>query len=129
MAEGGPEILLIDDEPLIRSAVAEMLEDLGFIVELASSAAEASARLGGADHPYRVIIIDIGLPDRSGEDLVKDILAALADVPVVIASGSDPADLDPMLAGDPRVTFLGKPYGMRAMLEVLTRLGIAVTPD
>lgn len=129
MAEGGPVILLIEDEPLVRSAVAEMLEDLGFVVELACSAAEASARLGGADHPYRAIIIDVGLPDRSGEDLAKDILAALVEVAVVIASGGDPADLDPALANDPRVAFLAKPYGMRAMIGVLSRLGIAATPD
>ncbi|WEK51858.1 MAG: response regulator [Candidatus Kaistia colombiensis] len=128
MGDRGPVILLIEDEPLVRAAVAEMLEDLGFVVAVAGSAREASALLAGPDHPYHAIIIDLGLPDRPGDDLAKDILAGLADVPVIIASGGDPSELDPTLAGNARVAFLSKPYGARGMIELLAGLGVAAAP-
>lgn len=124
MGDNGPMILLVEDEPLVRAAVTEMLEDLGFSVEAAASAGEASALLAGPDHPYRAIIIDLGLPDRPGDELGKDILAELADVPVIIASGGDPSELDPALAGNARVAFLSKPYGARGMIELLAGLGV-----
>jgi len=124
VGDGGPVILLIEDEPLVRAAVAEMLEDLGFVVEPAASAREASALLAVPDHPYHAIIIDLGLPDRPGDELARDILTDHVDVPVIIASGGDPSELDPTLAGDARVAFLSKPYGARRMIELLAGLGV-----
>jgi len=121
-----PTILLIEDEPLVRGAVVDVLEDLGFRVVTAASAREAAGLLQGSVPIYRAVIVDLGLPDRSGEDLAKDILAQLVDVPVIIASGSDPDALDDVLTGDVRVGFLSKPYGTRGITEALAGFGIAV---
>jgi DNA-binding response OmpR family regulator len=129
MGSGSPVILLIEDEALVRFAVAELLEELGFVVEMAASAKEATAHLRAPDHHhhhYRVVIVDLGLPDSSGEDLVRNILAELIDVPVIIASGDDPSSIDLTLTGDARVAFLSKPYGARGMIQVLDGLGIVV---
>lgn len=125
VGDGGPRILLVEDEPLVRAAVAEMLEELGFVVEQAASARAASALLASPDRAYRAIIIDLGLPDRPGDELARDILADLAEIPVIIASGGDPSELDPALAGNARVAFLSKPYGARGMIELLAGLGVA----
>ena len=129
MASGSPVILLIEDEALVRFAVADLLEELGFVVEMAASAKEATAHLRAPDHKdhhYRAVIVDLGLPDSSGEDLVQSILAELIDVPVIIASGDDLSSLDRTLASDARIAFLSKPYGARRMIQVLDGLGIVV---
>lgn len=124
VADSWPVILLVEDEPLVRAAVAEMLEDLGFSVEQAASAGAASALLAVPDHPYDAVIIDVGLPDRPGDELARDILSDLAEIPVIIASGGDPSELDPALAGNARIAILSKPYGARGMIELLASLGV-----
>jgi len=118
-------ILLIEDEPLVRDGVAELLEDLGFTVSTAATARETTRLLQQPDPRYRAVIIDLGLPDRSGTELAKDILAQLGGIPVIIASGSDRGDLDDVLANDVRVGFLAKPFGIRKIAEVFAGFGIA----
>lgn len=62
------KILLVEDHPLIRVIHQTMLLDLNFQSDVASNATEA---LELANHPYDLIILDIGLPDISGIELAK----------------------------------------------------------
>ncbi|BCP51785.1 hypothetical protein K32_04020 [Kaistia sp. 32K] len=126
MNELAPLILLVEDEATLRLAAADLLEDLGFRVETAGSAQEATARVDRRGGDYQVVIIDLDLPDRSGAELAKEIRDNRADVPIVIASGYDEASLDHALADDARVGFLGKPYGVKGVMQVLAELGILV---
>ena len=74
---------------LIQMLATEYLEDAGFTVDAAGSATEAMNKLalipGGVD----AVIIDIGLPDRRGDDLVREILAMYSSLPIVLATGQD----------------------------------------
>jgi CheY-like chemotaxis protein len=126
MSEPARVILLVEDEAMLRMAATDLLEDMGFRVETAASAREATARVDHAGADYDAVIIDLGLPDRSGAELAREIRDSRADVPIVIASGYDEAVLDEALAGDARVGFLGKPYGVRSMTRVFVDLGIAI---
>ncbi|ODT32419.1 MAG: hypothetical protein ABS35_01870 [Kaistia sp. SCN 65-12] len=126
MTGQSPLILLVEDEAMLRMAATDLLEEMGFRVETAASAREASARVDHAGAAYDAVIIDLGLPDRSGAELAREIRGNRADVPIVIASGYDEADLDEALAEDAHVGFLGKPYGARSMTQVFAELGISV---
>jgi DNA-binding response OmpR family regulator len=123
-----PLILVVEDEALLRFAVVDLLEEMGFRVEAAASAREAAIRFASNGGAYRAAIIDLGLPDRSGADLAREFRALRVDVPIVIASGYDETDLDDELALDRRIGFLGKPYGSNGMREVLETLGIPSAP-
>ena len=126
LAAGERLALVVDDEPLVRMVVAEMLDDLGFRVVQAHSAHEAQAAAERL-RSIELAIIDVGLPDRSGAELAKEFLKTRTDLRIILASGfgHDPK----ALGSDPRLAVLAKPFksdGLRALVERLgLRLGAA----
>ncbi len=66
-----PLILIIDDEPAVRKLLSITLESNGFGVELAENGKEGLRMC--ANHPPDLVLLDIGLPDRSGQDLLKEL--------------------------------------------------------
>jgi DNA-binding response OmpR family regulator len=121
-------ILLVEDEPLISLVTAELLSDAGFLVEEAASATEAVAKLRDATSRFAAAIVDLGLPDRSGDVLAKEIHQLDADLPIVIASGRDRQEVARMFGDDARVGFVGKPYDAAALLDALCVLGVVNPP-
>jgi PAS domain S-box-containing protein len=85
-AAGPPHarILLVEDHAAVREALAAMFEreDDFTVVGEASSLAEARDRLDGVD----VAVVDIGLPDGDGTDLIDDLVAANAGAQTLVLS-------------------------------------------
>lgn len=117
-------ILVIEDEALVRMVTADALQELGFAVEEAASAAEGLERFRAQSGSIAVAIIDVGLPDRSGDLLAADLRALAPELPLVIASGYGQVALDG-LAGDPHVHFLAKPYSSAQLEGLLRELGLS----
>jgi len=112
-------ILVVDDEPPIRRLLRTGLASQGYDVIEAGTAAEADRTLGAAD----LVILDLGLPDSSGQELLARWRAAGTMVPVVILSSrTDEAGIVEALelGADDYVT---KPFGM---LELVARLRTAL---
>lgn len=82
-----PRILLVDDEPDIRWTVAAVLEDEGFEVTTAGSAAEALARIESDGVPH-LAVIDIMMPEVDGIELCRRIRGR-TDLPIVLLSAVD----------------------------------------
>jgi DNA-binding response OmpR family regulator len=122
-----PAILVVEDEFLVRLFAVDALEDAGFRVIQAGTAAEALHALQTVPG-IRAALVDIGLPDRPGDQLAAEIHALHAELPIVIASGRSGRELREQFAGNPRVTVLVKPYTAPLLLEVLAAAGVAVTP-
>jgi len=97
----GLRILVVEDEPMVRETVVELLDLLGHSIRAAGSAAEARAIAEDAE----LVITDAGLPDADGRDLAEEFLARKPDLPVIIVSGRD---ADP--ASDPGFVWLEKPF-------------------
>ena len=74
MTAPDPAILLVEDDPLVRGFLADNLIADGFAVTAADTLAEAQRRLELA--PPDVAIVDVGLPDGSGLELVSRLRAA-----------------------------------------------------
>jgi PleD family two-component response regulator len=68
-SEGPSRILLVEDEPLIQILPTEFLEQGGFKVDTAGTATEAMNKLNLRSVSLTAVIVDIGLPDRSGDAL------------------------------------------------------------
>src|SRR6185312_9916331 len=117
-------ILVVEDELLVRMFAVDALEDAGFRVLQAGTAAEALQALQGSPD-VRAALVDIGLPDRPGQELAAEIRALRADLPIVIASGRSGRELRELFAGDQRVTVLVKPYTAPLLLDALAAVGIA----
>ncbi len=117
-------ILLVEDEVLIQMLAIDSLEELGFKVETAGSAAEAKSKLALLNGEVDAAIIDIGLPDAKGDVLVAELRTIYPHLPVLIASGQDEAVLRKRLAGLKALGFLGKPYTEPQLRAALRTIGI-----
>jgi two-component system KDP operon response regulator KdpE len=65
------EILIIDDEPQIRKLLQIALESNGYMVREAATGKEGI--LLAANHPPELILLDIGLPDINGQEILKQL--------------------------------------------------------
>ena len=62
-------ILIIDDEAQIRKLLTITLESYGYHVQAAVTAKEGLASV--ASHPPDLVLLDLGLPDQSGHDVLR----------------------------------------------------------
>jgi CheY-like chemotaxis protein len=82
----GPKILIVDDDPEVRSIVAEFLEDLGYDVLQARGGAQA-LDLQERTSNLRMIITDIRMPDMSGIELANLAAQRQKDLKIILISG------------------------------------------
>ncbi len=120
-------ILLVEDEALIQMLAIEYLEEAGFNVDAAGSAAEAMNKMGLITGGVDAAIVDMGLPDRKGDVLIREIRTLYPTLPVVVATGQGADSLREVFKGEPNIAFVQKPYSAAALLGALRRLGV-LTP-
>lgn len=119
MSDAGPSILVIDDEPPIRRLLRSSLSAQGFRILEAETANDALQRL---DERLDVLIVDLGLPDMDGIELIRRI-RKLSKVPIIVLSsrGDERGKVDALdLGADDYVT---KPFGMA---ELVARIRTAL---
>jgi len=119
-------ILIVEDEPLIRMFVVDSLEEYGFEVAEADSAAGAMAEFAAENRPFDAVIIDVGLPDRPGDALAEELRTKWAELPIVIASGRDANEFAKRFGPDARAAVLGKPYSTEMLIDALRKIGVSV---
>jgi two-component system KDP operon response regulator KdpE len=113
-------VLVVDDEPQIARALVINLRARGYEVDAAHDGASA-LELAAARHPD-VVLLDLGLPDMDGTQVIRG-LRGWTKIPVIVLSARHASDekVDALDAGaDDYVT---KPFGMD---ELLARLRAAV---
>ena len=103
-----PHIMVVEDEPQVRSALLRALQDRGYATSWAAtgmSGLEQAVR----DRPD-LVLVDLGLPDVDGHEVLR-MLRAVSEVPVIVATArEDEADIVRALdagADD----YLVKPFG------------------
>jgi two-component system, OmpR family, KDP operon response regulator KdpE len=113
-------VLVIDDEPHILRALRINLSVRGY--EVITAATGAGALRAAAEHKPDVVILDLGLPDISGIEVLAGLRGWLTAPVIVLSARTDSADkVEALDAGaDDYVT---KPFGMD---ELLARLRAAV---
>lgn len=118
--EARPLILVVEDEPQIRRFVRAALEDEGRVLE-AGSATDALEAFATAAPD--LAIIDLGLPDRDGVDLIRE-LRTWTLLPLLVLSARS-AEAEKVAALDAGADdYLSKPFGvheMRARVRALLR--------
>jgi len=113
-------VLIVDDEPGLRQALAINLRARGYEVDLAATATAALTL--AARHPPDAVVLDLGLPDMDGGAVI-DGLRGWTRAPIIVLSArttqSDKVDALDAGADD----YVTKPFGMD---ELLARLRAAV---
>ncbi|MBV8800516.1 MAG: response regulator, partial [Alphaproteobacteria bacterium] len=117
-------ILVVEDEPLIQMLATEYLEAAGFEVDTAGTAIEAINRLRIVPRGVDAVIIDMGLPDRKGDYLVREIRAIDAAMPIVVATGQSTADIRNTFESLKGIAFVRKPYAASDLLNAFRELGV-----
>ena len=80
------KVLLVDDHPLILSALQAVIQGLGDDVTVIGAASAAEARKAlAASTDYDLVLLDLQLGDANGFDLLVELRAAYPSVPVVVA--------------------------------------------
>ena len=119
MTEPGPLVLLVEDEDATRTALDRHLTARGYRVDAASDVRSALARWD-ARRPD-VIMLDLGLPDRDGTDLIRHVRRE-AETPILVLSARDAERTKVQaleLGADDYVT---KPFGTAELLARLRAL-------
>ena len=110
-------VLLVDDEESLLRLLGAYLTRCGYQVTCCSSALDV--RQLDPEQALEAIVMDLGLPDVNGCELVRYLLEVRPGIPILISSGS-PFDVNSL--GEEhasRVRFLPKPYLPKALSEAL----------
>ncbi|MEP7154744.1 MAG: two-component system response regulator KdpE [Betaproteobacteria bacterium] len=107
------QVVLVEDEPHIRRFVRAALEEEHCAVFEADTAAKGLTEAG--TRKPDLVIVDLGLPDRDGLELIRD-LRGWSDVPVIVLSARS-AESDKIAALDMGADdYLTKPFGVGELL-------------
>lgn len=113
-------VLIVEDEPLIREVMAELLEEAGFEVTATCTGDEAAILL--ADDGFALLLTDINMPGLiDGVDLAKHARQVHPGMPVVFVSGRPETEQRATRLGPP-IAFFNKPYDVDALVGAVGRM-------
>lgn len=118
----GQRLLLVEDEPLAREALANALEALGYAVTAVGSAEEALALSDLAG--FEILLSDYGLPGITGLELAATLASRVPRLKVVLMSGYGPelATINGRFQVAPE--FLQKPFSLAELATTLAKLTV-----
>jgi len=114
-------ILLVEDEPFVREATCSILENAGFCVLSATDAFDAIRVYEDCDRPIELIMTDMVLPGRTGQELGDDLRTRSPQLKVLVTSGYGNAEYDTEDVAN-RTYFLAKPYSRRSLVEKIEKV-------
>jgi len=114
------KILLVEDDPMIGKAIRQGLLGAGYSVDWAQDG--KAAELAIANDVYQLVVLDLGLPRRSGLDILKSARARRNEVPILVATARDAiADrIDGLNAGAD--DYLVKPFDLGELIARIRAL-------
>ena len=124
-----PDVLIVEDEPLMRWALRESFLGAGYSVHLAADGPEALAfaKEPGA-HPD-VAVLDYKLPGMSGISLIGELRHSGIDCPVIVMSAYGNADVEDAARGAGAAAFLNKPFDPGEMISAVKEARVLGHPQ
>ncbi|HOO37737.1 MAG TPA: response regulator [Deltaproteobacteria bacterium] len=114
------KVLIVDDDPGIRSTISELIEELGYLCETASDGLDAVELLDSG--PYLCVFTDIMMPNMSGLELIKKIKARDVSLPIIVITGYASLEIaiDAMKYG--ASDFISKPFKVKQIELMLNKV-------
>lgn len=120
-------ILIVEDERLLRKTLSDALGEQGYIVEVASTAAQAAQQLFPASE-YDLIVLDQRLPDGSGVEVLRRIRDEGMDGSVMVMTAYGTTGLERELRELGVDGFVSKPFDLGRFLESIADVVGGSTP-
>jgi DNA-binding response OmpR family regulator len=114
-------LVLVEDNPQLSHSVAEGLAEDGYEVDVVDSAAKAIER--GLRRDLDLMILDLGLPDRDGLEVLKELRGAHIHVPILVLTARDAIDSRVAALESGADDYLVKPF---AFAELVARIAALV---
>lgn len=119
-------LLLVDDDPVIRTLLSAILTRAGWLVVAAASGEEAVERLAEAE--FDAILSDVQMPGMDGRELLARIRAngSTAHMPVILMTATADVSLLDTLRAEGAIGSIAKPIDPRTIVERLQQM---LTPN
>ena len=117
---GAATVLIVDDDITIRAVTTIALEGAGYLVLTAEDGREAIEAYRRHKDEIAAILLDLNMPELSGDEAFRELQQLGVEVPVIISSGSaeeEVVELIPGLAG-----FIHKPYKAEALIAKMRQV-------
>jgi DNA-binding response OmpR family regulator len=114
-------VLIVEDDQPIRQALAVFLADSGHSVEALASGMDGIQRV--AEGNLDVVVLDLGLPDLDGRQVLK-MIRALSNIPVIVATARDDEAEIVRVLRDGADDYIVKPFSgaqLQARIEAILR--------
>ena len=116
-----PPILMVDDEPIMRSTVSELLMDDGYTVDVAESGEQAVEMLNEPGNEYFMMITDGRLGGMSGYELLKKAKDGFPKMRVIMITAFATPKLAVEAIQNGAVDYLSKPFAPEELLHAVDR--------
>jgi CheY-like chemotaxis protein len=120
---GDERVLLVDDEEALVASVAQMLTELGYRVQTATSGPEALARLTADGAAFDLLVTDRNMPELDGVQLLEELLRRGKPIATLLCTGFQHDLTKERAAGLGIKMILGKPFS-RAQLANAVRAAL-----
>jgi DNA-binding NtrC family response regulator len=115
-----PRVLVVDDEPLVRWAIAQTLTDLVYDVREAEDAASARRAILEGERPPDLALLDLRLPDSDDMGLAFFIRTHAPDTPIVLMTAFGTPEILAQAAAF-GIPVLTKPFDMSELSVLVDR--------
>lgn len=122
LPRGNDRILLVDDEKAAVDAIQPMLENLGYKVTARTSSVECLEAFRNNPGGFDIVITDMTMPNMTGKDLAKELMAIRPDIPIILCTGFSEL-IDKTKAKEMGISaFVMKPIVMSQMANTIRKV-------
>jgi PAS domain S-box-containing protein len=118
----GGTVLLVDDDAIVRQVGSQMLTLMGFKVLTAAHGLEAVKVFRAGAGEIDCVILDLTMPEMSGDEVFRELRHLKSDVCVIMSSGYNEQDVTQRFVGKGLAGFIQKPYTMANLQVTLNRI-------
>src|SRR5580658_2019112 len=121
------KLLIVEDDPSVRTTMVTCLELEGYAVDAVASTREAIDRLKQQDYP--IVISDIYLDERTGIDVLRTARQQNPDCAVILMTGRGSMETVMQATQGGAFEYLAKPFEMAQMISTIKRAEKAMNGD
>ena len=121
-AEDGRLILVVEDEPSVRTLATRLIERVGFQVQSASDGVEALKIIAANGSAISLVLLDMLMPRMNGEETLVELRRMLPEIPVLLTSGYSEDVQAHRALNTKNVHFIQKPYAAADLTSTIRRI-------